>query len=319
MSRCKLSTITMEKPKTVNLKPLTHLSSCTNQLGQQHAEDADPAPYNLRSLNPKQIWKQNMRKKQKLSVRFPVSGCSAAQARPTIWEEARGTSLVAGYLVVGRVCLFAQRNLSCADLHVWNAWVRRLTKLTVAIACCYWSTHISVCVGYSQKKFWNLTSDYNESCRWRSVNREMWSRRCDTAEMCEMRFWRIGIVRNAVFVHSFMAESQLLKTGGCGGSAAQDAPKFAPRCGARTIWKTKRLKIGGIGALFEIQIRGRFGSQNSKTLKTGSLGALFEIQVGLAFWKWSLPWPCHGKSGEQRKLCACHCVFSTPRVCHIPL
>ena len=46
---------------------------------------------------------------------------------------------------------------------------------------------------YYQRKFRNLTSDYTESCRWRSVNQEMWSRRCDTAEMCDMRIWRVGI------------------------------------------------------------------------------------------------------------------------------
>ena len=52
----------------------------------------------------------------------------------------------------------------------------------------------------------------------------MRSRRCDTAEMCDMRIWRVGIARNAVFFHS----SQLLRTGGRGGSAAQDVAKIAP-------------------------------------------------------------------------------------------
>ena len=52
-----------------------------------------------------------------------------------------------------------------------------------------------------QRKF----RDYTESCCWRSWNQEMWSRRCDTAEMCDMRFWRVGIVQNAVFFHSFVA------------------------------------------------------------------------------------------------------------------
>ena len=58
---------------------------------------------------------------------------------------------------------------------------------------------------YSQRKFRNLTSDYTESCCWRSVNQEMWSRRCDTAEMWDMRIWRVGSARNAVFFHSFVA------------------------------------------------------------------------------------------------------------------
>ena len=56
-----------------------------------------------------------------------------------------------------------------------------------------------------QRKFRNLTSDYTESCCWRSVNQEMWSRRCDTAEMCDIRIWRVGSARNAVFYHSFVA------------------------------------------------------------------------------------------------------------------
>ena len=56
-----------------------------------------------------------------------------------------------------------------------------------------------------QRKFRNLTSDYTESCCWRSVNQEMWSRRCDTAEMWDMRIWRVGSARNAVFFNSFVA------------------------------------------------------------------------------------------------------------------
>ena len=56
-----------------------------------------------------------------------------------------------------------------------------------------------------QRKFRNLTSDYTESCCWRSVNQEMWSHRCDTAEMCDMSIWRVGIARNAVFFHSFVS------------------------------------------------------------------------------------------------------------------
>ena len=31
-------------------------------------------------------------------------------------------------------------------------------------------------------------------------------------------------------------------------------PKVAPRCGTRAIWKSKSLKAGGVGALFEIQV-----------------------------------------------------------------
>ena len=58
---------------------------------------------------------------------------------------------------------------------------------------------------YYQRKFRNLTSDYTESCCWRSVNQEMWSRRCDIAEMWDIRIWRVGSARHAVFYHSFVA------------------------------------------------------------------------------------------------------------------
>ena len=54
-------------------------------------------------------------------------------------------------------------------------------------------------IGVYQRKFRNLTSDYTESCQ------EMWSRRCDIAEMWDMRIWRVGSARNAVFFHSFVA------------------------------------------------------------------------------------------------------------------
>ena len=51
------------------------------------------------------------------------------------------------------------------------------------------------------KEFRNLNSDYTESCRRRSVNQEMWSRRCDTAEMCEMRrFWRYRNCAECFFI-----------------------------------------------------------------------------------------------------------------------
>ena len=64
---------------------------------------------------------------------------------------------------------------------------------------------ISAYISYIQRKFRNLTSDYTESCCWRSVNQQMWSRRCDIAEMWDMRIWRVGSARNAVFYHSFVA------------------------------------------------------------------------------------------------------------------
>ena len=67
-----------------------------------------------------------------------------------------------------------------------------------------------------------------------------------------MRIWRVGSARNAVFFHSFVAS--VLRTGGCGGSVAQDAAKFAPRLRASTIWKSKSLKTDGARALLEVDV-----------------------------------------------------------------
>ena len=49
-------------------------------------------------------------------------------------------------------------------------------------------------------------------------------------------------------------ESQLLRTGERGGSAAEDVAKFAPRLRARAIWKSKPLKTQGAGALLEVEV-----------------------------------------------------------------
>ena len=60
-----------------------------------------------------------------------------------------------------------------------------------------------------------------------------------------MRFWRVGIARNAMFFHSCgfaVAESQLLKTGVAEDPLLKTSPKFAPRLRARAIWKSKSLK-----------------------------------------------------------------------------
>ena len=60
------------------------------------------------------------------------------------------------------------------------------------------------------------------------------------------------------------------KNGSCGGSAAQNVDKFAPRQRARAIRKLKSLKTGMPGALLEVELtkicatsaRERFRSQN---------------------------------------------------------
>ena len=61
------------------------------------------------------------------------------------------------------------------------------------------------------------------------------------------------------------------------------SPKFAPCLRARAIWKSKSLKIGGVGALLEVsfakiapRLRAR-AIRKSKSLKRGMLGALLEV------------------------------------------
>ena len=110
------------------------------------------------------------------------------------------------------------------------------------------------------KNIRNLTSDYTQTCRWRSVSQKMWSRRCDTAEMCDMSFWRVGIARNAMFFHRFVASPgrkvSSKKRAGAEDRLLKMSTKLAPRLRARE----------------------RFGSQNRE--KTDSLGALLEVEVG---------------------------------------
>ena len=68
---------------------------------------------------------------------------------------------------------------------------------------------------------------------------KMRSRKNDTAQTCETRsFWRVGIARNATFVHSCVAavglQRQLPKTGGREGSAAQDVAALNQKSGLET-------------------------------------------------------------------------------------
>ena len=50
------------------------------------------------------------------------------------------------------------------------------------------------------------------------------------------------------------SKSQVLRTGGCGGSVAQGVTKVAPRLRASTIWKSKSLKTEGARALLEVEV-----------------------------------------------------------------
>ena len=73
------------------------------------------------------------------------------------------------------------------------------------------------------------------------------------------RFWRVGIARNAVFFHSFVAskvrKGRFEKRGGAKDRLPKTSTKFAPRLRARAIWKSKSLKTGMFGAVLEVELR----------------------------------------------------------------
>ena len=73
------------------------------------------------------------------------------------------------------------------------------------------------------------------------------------------RFWRVGIARNAVFFHSFVAsrvrKGRSEKRGGAEDRLLKMSTKFAPRLRARGIWKSKSIKTGRLGALLEVEPR----------------------------------------------------------------
>ena len=136
------------------------------------------------------------------------------------------------------------------------------------------------------------------------------------------RFWRVEIARNAAFFLKFCgfagSESQLLKTGGCGGSAAQDAAKictplwresdlevnivkncydrstflklnpakFAPRSGARAVWKSISLKLAGSEDFWKFKspkFAPRCGARairkSTSLKKTERFGRLLEVEA----------------------------------------
>ena len=73
------------------------------------------------------------------------------------------------------------------------------------------------------------------------------------------RFWRVGVARNVLFFHSFVApkvrKGRSEKRGGVKDRLLKMSTKMAPRLRARVIWKSKSLKIGRLGALLEVELR----------------------------------------------------------------
>ena len=69
---------------------------------------------------------------------------------------------------------------------------------------------------------------------------------------------RVGIARNAVFFHSFVAskvrKGRSEKQGGAKDRLLKMPTKFAPRLRARAIWKSKSLRHGRFGALLEVEL-----------------------------------------------------------------
>ena len=78
-----------------------------------------------------------------------------------------------------------------------------------------------------------------------------------SADVRHERFWRVGIARNAVFFHSFVAskacKGRFEKRGGAKDRLLKMSTKFAPRLRARAIRKSKSLKTDGLGAFLEAQ------------------------------------------------------------------
>ena len=80
-----------------------------------------------------------------------------------------------------------------------------------------------------------------------------------SADVRHERFWRVGIVRNAAFFHSFVAskarKGRSEKRGGAKDRLLKMSTKFAPRLRARAMWKSKSFKHRGFGALLEVDLR----------------------------------------------------------------
>ena len=102
------------------------------------------------------------------------------------------------------------------------------------------------------------------------------------------RFWRVGIGRDDVFFHSFVASKARKvsseKRGGAEDRLPKMATKFAPRLRARAIWKSKSSKTGGVGALLEVE-RGKIcttlwreSDLEVKIVKIDGLGTFLEVQ-----------------------------------------
>ena len=131
----------------------------------------------------------------------------------------------------------------------------------------------NVCMYNYQRKFRNLTSDYTESCCWRSVNQEMWWRRCDTAEMWDMRIWRVGSARNAVFSIVLWLR-RLEKSGPKNGRVRRIC---GPRCGKICTTPARQHHLE-VKIVKNWEVRSTFGSWSRQNLHHACAPARFGSQ-----------------------------------------
>ena len=112
----------------------------------------------------------------------------------------------------------------------------------------------------------------------------------DSRDVRHERFWRVGIARNAVFFHGFVAskvrKGMVRKARWCEGSAAQDVDKICATPARESDSEVKIVKnwrcrstfrSGARQNLHHACPRERFGSQ--KSLKTGMPGPLLEVEL----------------------------------------
>ena len=151
---------------------------------------------------------------------------------------------------------------------------------------------------YYQRKFRNLTSDYTESCCWRSVNcqpRDVIQQRCDTAEMCDMRIWQVRIARNAVFFNSWLR--WLGRSAPKNGRARRtccpiEAGKICTTSARESDLEVKIVKNWGRGSIFGRSRRrkictkpARESDSEVKIVKHKGPGTFFEVHKMFFAWK----------------------------------
>ena len=176
------------------------------------------------------------------------------------WASVTGTctcswgNLTHGGLVEGSMT--AASGQTPANGFLFNMSLAQLLTFALLVILCHATQHTTMCtcMGHGRLAFVAfVASPSSRGSFWIPTEKQKlwqgsvfepgsWGRKCAKCcvfpEFCGFAGW----------------ESQLLRTGGCGGSVAQDAAKFAPRLRARTIWNSKSLKTDGVGALLEVEV-----------------------------------------------------------------